>query len=45
VSLRARELSSLVGMSVLVVLMLVAFKNDVTRKWDTIVSQVRDLTP
>jgi regulator of sigma E protease len=45
VSLRARELSSLVGISVLVVLMLVAFKNDVTRKWgDVIVLQVRDIT-
>ncbi|MBS2017265.1 MAG: RIP metalloprotease RseP [Deltaproteobacteria bacterium] len=44
VSLRARELSSLVGMSVLVLLMLVAFKNDVTRKWDVIILQVRDLT-
>ncbi|MBX3187997.1 MAG: RIP metalloprotease RseP [Labilithrix sp.] len=44
VSLRVRELSSLVGMSVLVILMLVAFKNDVTRKWDTIVLQVIDLT-
>jgi regulator of sigma E protease len=44
VSLRARELSSLVGMSVLVLLMAVAFKNDVTRKWDVIVLQVRDLT-
>lgn len=44
VSLRARELSSLVGMSVLVLLMLIAFKNDVTRKWDVIVLQVRDLT-
>lgn len=44
VSLRARELSSLVGMSVLVLLMLVAFKNDVTRKWDVIVLQVRDIT-
>jgi hypothetical protein len=31
-------------MSVLVLLMLVAFKNDVTRKWDVIVLQVRDLT-
>ncbi|MDB4942921.1 MAG: Intrarane protease RasP/YluC, implicated in cell division based on FtsL cleavage [Labilithrix sp.] len=44
VSLRVRELSSLFGMSVLVVLMLVAFKNDVTRKWDVIVLQVRDIT-
>jgi regulator of sigma E protease len=44
VSLRARELSSLVGMSVLVALMLVAFKNDMTRKWDVIVLQVLDIT-
>ena len=44
VSLRARELSSLVGMSVLVLLMLVAFKNDVSRKWDVIVGSVREVT-
>ncbi len=44
VSLKAREVASLVGMSVLVLLMLVAFKNDVTRKWDVIMLQVRDLT-
>lgn len=44
VSLRAREVSSLVGMSVLVLLMLVAFKNDVSRKWDVIVLSVRELT-
>ena len=44
VSLRAREMSSLFGMSVLALLMLVAFKNDVTRKWDVIVVQVRDIT-
>lgn len=43
VSLRTRELSSLAGMSVLVALMLVAFKNDVSRKWETIVLQVRDI--
>ncbi len=45
VSVRARALSSLVGMSVLVVLMLVAFKNDVSRKWhwDAIKSQVREI--
>lgn len=44
VSLRVREVASLLGMSVLVLLMLVAFKNDVTRKWDVIILQVRDLT-
>lgn len=36
VSLRVREVASLVGMTVLVLLMLVAFKNDVQRKWDVI---------
>jgi regulator of sigma E protease len=41
--LRAREVASLAGMIVLVVLMLVAFKNDVERRWDVIVSQVREL--
>ena len=45
VSLRARELSSLVGMSVLVILMLVAFKNDVSRKWDVIKGSVKELSP
>jgi regulator of sigma E protease len=45
VSVRARALSSLFGMSVLIVLMLVAFKNDVSRKWhwDAIVVQVREI--
>ncbi len=44
VSLRVRELSSLLGMSVLLLLMLVAFKNDVSRKWGVIVLQVMDIT-
>ena len=44
VSIRVREMSSLFGMSVLVVLMLIAFKNDVTRKWDVIVLQVKDIS-
>jgi regulator of sigma E protease len=43
VSVRTRALSSLVGMSVLVLLMLVAFKNDVSRKWDVIRSQVLEI--
>jgi regulator of sigma E protease len=42
-SLRAREVSSLVGMSVLFLLMLVAFKNDVERRWDVIVGQIREI--
>ncbi|HEV3190851.1 MAG TPA: site-2 protease family protein, partial [Polyangiaceae bacterium] len=41
--LRAREVASLAGMVVLVLLMLVAFKNDVERRWDVIVTQVREL--
>ncbi|MCL2777268.1 MAG: RIP metalloprotease RseP [Polyangiaceae bacterium] len=43
VSHRVREMSSLVGMSILVLVMLVAFKNDVSRKWDVIVLQVREI--
>jgi regulator of sigma E protease len=42
-SLRTREIASLVGMSVLMLLMALAFKNDVTRKWDTIRAQVMEL--
>ena len=41
--LRAREVASLAGMLVLVALMLVAFKNDVERRWDVIVTQVREI--
>ncbi|HYO93098.1 MAG TPA: RIP metalloprotease RseP [Polyangiaceae bacterium] len=37
--LRARELSHIVGMGILIGLMLVAFKNDVERRWDGIVRQ------
>jgi regulator of sigma E protease len=42
-SRRAREIASLLGMSVLVALMLVAFKNDVERHWGVIVGQWREL--
>lgn len=41
--LRAREVASLGGMIVLAFFILVAFKNDVERKWDVIVIQVREL--
>jgi regulator of sigma E protease len=41
--LRVREVASLVGMTVLFALMLVAFKNDVERRWDVIVGQLREL--
>ncbi|MFO0676610.1 MAG: RIP metalloprotease RseP [Polyangiaceae bacterium] len=42
-SLRVRELASLVGMGVLILLMLVAFKNDVTRHWDVLRDEWREL--
>jgi regulator of sigma E protease len=42
-SLRVREVASLVGMSVLFLLMLLAFKNDVERRWDVIVGQLREI--
>jgi regulator of sigma E protease len=43
-SLRVREVASLVGMTVLFALMLVAFGNDIKRPhWHAIVSQVREL--
>ena len=41
--LRIREVASLAGMVMLLLLMLVAFKNDVERRWDVIVTQVREL--
>jgi regulator of sigma E protease len=41
--LRVREVASLAGMVVLVLLMMVAFKNDVERRWDVIVAQVHEL--
>ena len=43
IPLRIREVASLVGMVMLVLLMLVAFKNDVERRWDVIVTQVREI--
>lgn len=42
-SIRTREIASLVGMSVLVLLMMLAFKNDVARKWDTIKAHAKEL--
>jgi regulator of sigma E protease len=41
--LRVREIASLVGMALLVVLMLIAFKNDVSRRWGDIVDRVREM--
>lgn len=41
--LRVREVASLVGMLFLLMLMGVAFKNDVERRWDIIASQIKEL--
>jgi regulator of sigma E protease len=43
VPLRAREVAHIVGMAILLGLMLLAFKNDVEKRWDVIVGQVREL--
>ncbi len=40
---RTREIASLIGVTMLVVLMLIAFKNDVQRRWGDIVSQAHEL--
>jgi regulator of sigma E protease len=41
--LRVREVASLVGMSFLFVLIGLAFKNDVERRWDVILAQIKEL--
>jgi regulator of sigma E protease len=41
VSLRAREIASLVGLSLLILLMIFAFKNDIERYWKDIVDAFR----
>ncbi len=43
ISLRVREISSLVGMTVLFLLMMLAFKNDVERRWDVILGQLKEI--
>ncbi len=41
--LRVREVAHILGMAVLLMLMAVAFKNDVEKRWDVIVSEVKGL--
>ncbi|MBI2895213.1 MAG: RIP metalloprotease RseP [Deltaproteobacteria bacterium] len=43
VSLRTREIASMVGLSMLVLLMVFAFKNDIERYWDSISGFFSDL--
>lgn len=42
--IRVREVAHIVGMTIIVSLMAVAFKNDVEKRWDVLSSQVRELT-
>ena len=41
--LRVREIAHVIGMAILFALMALAFKNDVEKRWDVIVGQIRDL--
>jgi regulator of sigma E protease len=41
--LRVREVASIVGLSFLFLLMGIAFKNDVERRWDVILAQLKEL--
>lgn len=41
--LRVREVASIVGMSFLFLLIGIAFKNDVERRWDVILAQIKEL--
>jgi regulator of sigma E protease len=43
VPLRVREVAHIIGMAILLGLMVLAFKNDVEKRWDVIVGQVREL--
>ena len=44
VPLRVREVAHIVGMTIVISLMAVAFKNDLEKRWDVLVGQVRELT-
>ncbi|MCK6537399.1 MAG: RIP metalloprotease RseP [Polyangiaceae bacterium] len=41
--LRVREIAHIVGMAILFGLMVLAFKNDIEKRWDVIVGQVREI--
>jgi len=42
--LRVREVAHIIGMTIVISLMAVAFKNDLEKRWDVLVGQVRELT-
>ena len=41
--MRVREVAHIMGMAVLMVFIVIAFKNDVERKWEAITGQVDEL--
>lgn len=43
VPLRVREIASLIGMTLLALLLLLAFRNDIARHWESIVRALREL--
>ncbi len=42
--LRVREVAHIVGMTIVICLMAVAFKNDLEKRWDLLIGQVRELS-
>lgn len=42
--LRVREIAHIVGMTIVISLMAVAFKNDLEKRWDVLLGQVRELS-
>ncbi len=42
--LRVREVAHIVGMAILFGLMTLAFKNNVEKRWDVIVGQIREIS-
>lgn len=44
VPMRVREVAHIAGMAVLLVLMGIAFKNDVEKRWEVIAGQIGELT-
>jgi len=42
--LRVREVAHIVGMTIVISLMAVAFKNDLEKRWDLLMGQVHELS-
>jgi len=42
--LRVREVAHIVGMTIVISLMAVAFKNDLEKRWDVLLGQVREIS-